>query len=51
MESNECDTMIIYCYYLYDSSGKVLDVIGHVEYCNEDSSGELMDFKWEWRRL
>ena len=49
--SEECDVIIIYCYFLYHSSQKVIDKIGFAEYCNYDEDGELDDFKWEWVRL
>lgn len=49
--SHECDIILIYVYVLYDKNGKVIDRVGHVEYCLIDEDGDPDAFKVEWIRL
>ena len=51
LDSDECDAIEIYPYYLYDDCGNIIDKVGHAEYCMIGSDGELDDFACKWIRL
>ena len=51
IDSDECDVIVIYLYFLYDDLGNTIDKVGHAEYCMIDADGELDDFAWKWIRL
>ena len=50
-DSDECDVIEVYPYFLYDDCGNIIDKVGHAEYCMIDTDGELDDFACKWIRL
>ena len=51
LDSDECDVLLIFTYLLCNDNGKIIDKVGHAEYCMVDLEGDLEDFKCEWIRL
>lgn len=47
--SPACDRKFIYPYALYDSTGKQLDCIFYVEYCNQVIDDEYLDGRMSWK--
>lgn len=43
-----CDRKFLYPYSLYDSTGKLLDCIVYVEYCNQVIDDEYIDGRMTW---
>jgi len=50
-DSDECDVVMVYPYFLYDDYENVIDKVGHAEYCIIDLDDELNDFLCKWIRL
>lgn len=47
-DSEECDVLIVYPYYLYDEKKRIIDKVGYAEYCNIDYNGEMDEFRCKW---
>ena len=51
IDSDKCDVLEVYPYFLYDDCRNIIDKVGHAEYCMIDTDGELDDFECKWIRL